>query len=244
VETTANFVIEGTDASRDAQGIHVQYQLDDEVLEMTDGSPAEAFIGPLEGQDIYGQASFTLRTTQDWVTEFGIEAPNKVTLTLFDSQGNETEPQTFDIVAAPARAEGEACDEFRLSDDCAEGTACRTDEGSDPATWHCQAVKAPELTSAVAWYNDENGHISVVFEGLDSERDVSGPGITLLDPDGTDIPLRSDGMVGEAIGTFEPFTYGEAGEFRAVWQFTLVDADGDRVVVDERRRDFPSRCPL
>lgn len=226
VETTANFVIEGTDASRDAQGLHVQYQLDDEVLESMDGTLAEDFIGPLEGQDIYGQASFTLRSAQDWAADFGVEAPNKVTLTLFDSQGNETEPQTFDIVAAPARAEGDACDQYRLTDDCAEGTACRTDEGSDPATWSCQAVKAPELTSAVAWYNDENGHISVVFEGLDSERDVSGPGITLLDQDGADIPLRSDGEVGEAIGTFEPFTYGEAGEFRAVWQFTLVDADG------------------
>ena len=226
VGTQASFVIEGTDTSGDAQGLHVIYQLDDEVLVDMAGDPAEDFIGPLEGTGIYGSASFTLRTLQDYAATFGIEAPNKVTITLFDSQGNESEPQTLDVTAASVRAEGDACDQYRLTDDCPDNTACRTDESSEPATWSCQAIKAPELTSATAWYNGDDGHIAVIVEGIDSDRDVRAPGITLLDLEGADIPLRGDGEVGEAIGEFEPFTYGDAGEFRAVWLFRLVDADG------------------
>jgi hypothetical protein len=225
-DTTVGYVVSGTDSSRDTLGIHVIYQFDDMVLETPDGFPAEDYLGAFEGSDPYGLESFTLRAGQDYAVDFGIEAPNKVTIALVDSMGNESEAVTVDIAPAPAVVEGMPCDEFRLTDACVEGTACRTDEGSEPATWSCQAIKAPELTAATAYYNAANGHIAVVFEGLDSEKDVDAPGITILDPEGVDIPLRGDGEIGEALGEFEPFEYGELGEFRAVWEFILTDEAG------------------
>lgn len=224
IGSTATFTVTGTDASRDVDSLYVVYRLDGEVLVDVAGDPAEATLAPLPSSPVHGQAEFTFRTSADFATLLGMDViPDGVTVIALDSQGNESEPLDLPLVDAPELQPDGVCDAFRLLDHCPMGTACK--DVVVPSMFTCTAITAPTLTSAVAHYNLDNGRISVELLGVDLEGDIDRPGITLLDEEMADLPLRQDGMPGEALGTFAPgqVTVDEMGAYRAVWQFTLLD---------------------
>jgi|GEM_PF-1356227 len=225
LDTQLGLTVEGTDTSRNAEGAYVTLYQGDTVMTLLDGTEAAGLIiEPLEGVSIFGLETFTFQSAADLAEVLGDAVPDRVEVTLFDTELEESAPLSLPVGVAETLALGAPCDAARLHDRCAEGTACRDASGAGLFT--CEVITAPTLTALNAWYDDQAGRLAVEFIGVDPERDVAAPGVTLLDTNGVDIVVRADGMVGEAMGTFEPVEYGEAGAYRALWLYSLRDEAG------------------
>ena len=217
--------VEGTDTSLDTVAALVTLYRGDAVVDALDGGPAEdLFFEPLEGLEVYGQATFTLNSAGDLAELVGDATPDRLEVRLLDSQSGESEVLSLPVALAAEVALGAPCDGLRLHDLCAEGLACR--DPMETGLFTCETVTPPTLTSATAWFDSLGGRIAVEFVGADAEQDVEAPAITVLDADGVDIPLLATGEIGEAIGEFEPFEYSPEGAFRATWLYELQDDAG------------------
>ena len=198
LDTQLGLTVEGTDTSRNAEGAYVTLYQGDTVMTLLDGTEAEGLIiEPLEGVSIFGLETITLQSAADLAEVVGDAAPDRVEVTLFDTELEESASLSLPVGIAQTLALGAPCDAARLHDRCAEGTACRDASGAGLFT--CEVITAPTLTALNAWYDDQAGRLAVEFVGVDPERDVAAPGVTLLDTNGVDIAIRADGMVGEAI---------------------------------------------
>jgi len=225
LDAQLGLTVEGTDSSRNAEGAFITLFQGDTVMTLLDGTEAAGLIvEPLEGVSVYGLEAFTFQSATDLTELVGDALPDRLEVTLFDTELEESAPLSLPVGVAQSLELGAPCDAARLHDRCVEGTACRDASGAGLFT--CEVITAPTLTALNAWYDDQGGRLAVEFIGVDPERDVAAPGVTLLDTRGVDVVIRADGMVGEAIGTFEPVEYGEAGAYRALWLYSLRDDAG------------------
>ena len=197
--------VEGSDDTLDANraAIEVLAAEGDDAIDLggfTEGFVA--FLDPIFGLAEFDVAGFAAADGLFGPTPLPIpEGAARVRVWLTDSQTLQSEQVIADIMPLPLGEAGDACDERRIDNGCAEGTACfEGDEGG----WVCTVINAPEITEAAVSFNPETHGLGVAIQGTDVEDDVANFTLQLFngDPDdgGVVVPEDSDPIeVGFAV---------------------------------------------
>ena len=183
-------VFEGTDNDANVDGLRVELRDDVGETDLRD----EGFGGAL-----FGQADF--RSGIDIEVPPGFTAID-ATVSLFDADGQQSNPLDLVIEPFPIRQPGQACDPQRLSDACTPETLCVPD-GNDGN--FCDAVAAPVLDSTQV-FDLDNGSVRVFFRVRDLQGDVDGILVTLDDGAGNSDSQQIN-FDGQLVGLPEIFTF-------------------------------------
>jgi len=170
---------EGRDPAADVTEGRLQLYQGNQRIVLNDQGADTFIIRPAEsvtGQDPF---VFRFRIGLDEEAWLGV---NKLRFFLTDSRGNDSEAVEVNLVDLPA-ADPTGCDQHRILDGCASGTACL--DPDEDGVYTCNEIHAPEVRRIKGFLNDDVPGISFTrdtdrwvlgFEasGFDLDNDAAG----------------------------------------------------------------------
>lgn len=147
----------------------------------------------------------------------GAPAVGAIEFSVFDENELPSETRKEQALAPPEVARGEACDPNRALNVCAGSDYCiARDPEVGPV---CSVATRPDLTTATAYKNLDDGFWGVVVEGVDPESDVTAARLLPKKETGTSIPI---GEAGATVVPFHHLGHDEGGAYRGVVALSAI----------------------
>ncbi len=164
--------VAGRDVSADVREVRVRLWADGAPLALDDHG-ADTWVLPTA---VAGQTRF--ETTHRAALLAGLPQTDEIELWLVDARGHASRRARLTPSPSPPRALGAPCDPDAVDDHCPAGALCRGDAPT------CEALTAPTVTGARAWWNPEAPAFALQVFGADPDGDVVGVEIEVFDDHG------------------------------------------------------------